>query len=145
MLFSGKLRSLYLVRRSERERERERDPSSGETELSLTLQCPFLSFLRQSLRLMIDDGSAIGIVVVWREGSDNVLCGIGVDGLVLGEFLSVRGRLDRSHGSCEIIAMRVVSWADPNAELAWWLDVVDAHEKVYFKPAPPVPLDQRPG
>jgi hypothetical protein len=94
---------------------------------------------------VIDDGSAVGVVIVWREGSEKVLKGIGIDMLALGQYLSVRGRLDRRHESCEISAMHVVSWADPNAELVWWLDVVDAHEKVYCQPPPALPLGQRAG
>jgi hypothetical protein len=91
---------------------------------------------------VIDDGSGVGVVIVWRDGSENVLHGIGIDTLALGQYLSVRGRLDRRQESCEISAMHLVSWADPNAELAWWLDVVDAHEKVYCQPPPVLPLGQ---
>jgi hypothetical protein len=90
-------------------------------------------------RVIIDDGSGTAPVVLWRESAAKTLNGLDpATTLVLGAYLSVHGRLDRRHGSCEITASRVFRSNSPNAELLWWCDVARVHERVYAKPCPPI-------
>lgn len=89
---------------------------------------------QQLYRIVVDDGSNVVTVVIWRNNIEAVLSPLNQSVLKLGSFLAIRGRLNWRADECEIVASRIFQAKSPNAELVWWMDVKRAHDVYCERP-----------
>ncbi|CAN8076507.1 unnamed protein product [Agarophyton chilense] len=88
----------------------------------------FLARHTKFSRYLVDDGSATARCVLWNDDAEHSPV------ISLGDFVSVLGRIEWQQGVLLVIVntQHVPSW--PYAELSWWLEVKDVHQKVYSEP-----------
>eukprot|EP00658_Telonema_sp_P-2_P020328 TRINITY_DN18040_c0_g1_i3.p1 TRINITY_DN18040_c0_g1~~TRINITY_DN18040_c0_g1_i3.p1 ORF type:complete len:267 (+),score=58.43 TRINITY_DN18040_c0_g1_i3:151-951(+) len=81
------------------------------------------------VRFQIDDGSALVWCVRWFENGP-----LEWDDQMLGQLVSVRGRVGVYEGSRQVTVSSAQLEADPNAEVLHWLDLIHLHRECYSKP-----------
>ncbi|KAI9332454.1 hypothetical protein DFJ73DRAFT_61858 [Zopfochytrium polystomum] len=79
----------------------------------------------------VDDGTGVASCVYWFPA--DVRQRTIRKTVPLGSLLLVNGRVSEFRGQTQITVNTIATPGDPNAEILWWLDVIDLHKNVYSK------------